>query len=73
MGCVCFFSSYFNSKNGVKILGTGELLFGGYFNSSISRVIFTPEKEFLKLSTEVKLEDNTPYSQTADTREKTGA
>ena len=36
----------FNTESAVKILGTGELLFGSYFNSSISGVIFTPEKEF---------------------------
>ena len=36
-------------ESGVKILGTGELLSWGYLNSSISGVIFTPEKEFFKL------------------------
>ena len=36
-------------KSGVKILGTGYLLFLGYFNSSISGVTFTPEKDFFKL------------------------
>ena len=45
----------FNSESGVKILGTGLLLFGGYFNSSISGVIFTPEKEFFKLLFGVKI------------------
>ena len=43
------FWSYFNSENGVKILGTGKLLFWGHFNFSISGVIFTSEKEFFKL------------------------
>ena len=49
MDCFYSFWNYFNSENGVKVLGTGQLLFGGYFNSSISRIIFTPEKEFFKL------------------------
>ena len=44
----------FNSESGVKILGTGLLLFGGYFNSSISGVIFTPKKEYFKLHLELK-------------------
>ena len=46
MGCFNSFWSFFNSESGVNILGTGKLLLGGYFNSSISGVIFTPEKEF---------------------------
>ena len=49
------FWSYFNSESGVKILGTGLLLFWGYFNSSISGVIFTPEKELFKLLFGVKI------------------
>ena len=44
----------FNSESGVKILGTGLLLFVGYFNSSISGVIFTSEKEYFKLHLELK-------------------
>ena len=47
--------SYFNSESGVKLLGTGKLLFGGYFNSSISGVIFTPGKLFFKLLFGVKI------------------
>ena len=55
MGCFYSFWSYFNSESGVKILGTGYLLIGGYFNSSISGVIFTPENEFFKLLFGVKI------------------
>ena len=46
------FRELLNSKNGVKILGTGEPLFGGYFNSYFNSefgVIFTPEKELFLL------------------------
>ena len=52
MGCFYSFRSY---ESGVKILGTGQLLLGGYFNSSISGVTFTPEKEFFKLLFGVKI------------------
>ena len=55
MGCFYSFWSYFNSESGVKILGTGDSFFGGYFNSLISGVIFTPEKEFFKLLFGVKI------------------
>ena len=48
LGVFYSFWSYFDSESGVTILGTGLLLFWGYFNSSISGVIFTPEKEFFK-------------------------
>ena len=52
MGYFYSFWSYFNSESGVKNLGTKKNLgtpFGGYFNSLISGVFFTPEKEFVKL------------------------
>ena len=49
MGYFYSFWSYFNSESGVKNLGTGITHFGGYFNSLISGVFFTPEKEFVKL------------------------
>ena len=34
--------------HGVKMLGKGYSFTWGYFNSSISGVTFTPEKEFFK-------------------------
>ena len=43
MGYFNSFWSYLKSENGVNILGAGYLLFVGYFDSSISGVIFTPE------------------------------
>ena len=55
MGCSNSFWSFFNSESGVNILGTGKLLLGGYFNSLISGVTFTPEKEFFKLFFGVKI------------------
>ena len=55
MGLFYSFWSYFNSESGVNILGTGYLPFWGYFNSSISGVIFTPQKDFFKLLFGVKI------------------
>ena len=39
----------------VVFLGTGYLLFCGYFNSSISWVTFTPEEQLFKLLFGVKV------------------
>ena len=54
-GLFWLFLELLNSESGVKILGTGLFLFWGYFNSSISGVIFTPEEEFFKLLFGVKI------------------
>ena len=55
MSCFYSFWSHFNSKSGVKIFRYKITPFWGYFNSSISEMIFTPEKEFFKLLFGVKV------------------
>ena len=58
MGCFDSFWSYFNSESGVKILG--QVLFWNYFNSSISGVIFTPEKRVLLFGVKITPQKITP-------------